>query len=79
MVSAVDDTGVTSTFLGLYKILSASFTISGGIVAEKNNDCLRCGKSFNNFLISLIKPMSSILSASSKTNISIELKLIKPC
>ena len=41
--------------------------ISGGIVAEKNSECFFCGSFVNNFRTSWIKPMSSILSASSST------------
>ena len=38
MISTVDETGVTETFSGLCKMVLASFTISGGMVAEKNSD-----------------------------------------
>ena len=38
---------------------------SNVIVAEKKRDCLLCGSIFIIFFISLIKPMSNILSASS--------------
>ena len=37
MVSAVDDTGVTSTFSGLCKMVLANLVISGGMVAEKKS------------------------------------------
>ena len=36
MTSTVEETGVTSTFTGFDKIVPASFSISVGIVAEKN-------------------------------------------
>ena len=36
MVSTVDETGVTSTFSGWVSMEFASFSISGGMVAEKN-------------------------------------------
>src|SRR5690606_40589197 len=71
MVSAVEETGVTSTFEGLNKMASASFMISGGMVAEKNRDWRFLGNAANNFLTSWINPMSNIRSASSKTKISI--------
>ena len=66
-VSAVVEAGVTSTFDGLTRIVPASFWISGGIVAEKNNECFFAGSLVSNFRTSWIKPMSSILSASSST------------
>ena len=51
----------------------AKLTISGGIVAEKKSDCLFLGSTANSFLTSCTNPMSSILSASSSTNISTSL------
>ncbi len=51
MISTVDETGVTDTELGLFKIALAKLTISEGIVAEKNRDCLFFGKTANSFLI----------------------------
>ena len=69
MISTVDETGVTETLAGLYKKEFANLVISGGMVAEKNKDCFFLGRMANNFLISLTKPISSIRSASSNTNI----------
>ena len=43
MLSTVDDTGVTATFSGFFRIVSASREISGGIVAEKNRVCRPAG------------------------------------
>ena len=69
MALTVDDSGVISTFTGFAKILLANFTISGGIVAEKNKDCLLAGNLAIILFTSFINPISSILSASSRTNI----------
>ncbi len=44
MISTVKDSGLTETFEGLNKMVFASLTISGGIVAEKNNDCRFLGR-----------------------------------
>ena len=71
MVSAVDDTGVTSTFSGLVNMVLASCWISFGIVAEKNSVCLFAGTLAMIFFTSCTKPMSSIRSASSSTSILI--------
>ena len=49
-----------------------------GIVAEKNKDCLFTGKILTTFSTSLIKPISSILSASSRTKYSILFNEQKP-
>lgn len=67
----MEETGVTVTFDGLWRILWESLTISGGIVAEKKSDCLFTGRTLRSFFTSWIKPISSIRSASSKTKISI--------
>ena len=75
MISTVDETGVTVTELGLFKITFAKLTISAGMVAEKKRDCLFFGKTANSFLISCTNPMSSIRSASSNTKNSTSLKL----
>ncbi len=40
MISTVEETGVTVTELGLFKIAFERVTISGGMVAEKKRDCL---------------------------------------
>ena len=58
---------------------SASFSISEGMVAEKNKVCRRAGISFNTFLISCMKPISSIRSASSNTKYSNPFNEIQPC
>ena len=59
-------------------ILRESSTISFGMVAEKKSDCLFGGSFAMIFLISCMKPMSNIWSASSKTTCSKSLKDIKP-
>ena len=43
MVSAVDETGVTSTLAGLCKMVPDNFAISVGIVAEKKRVCFFAG------------------------------------
>ena len=57
----------TSIKTGDFSKPSANFLISGEKVAEKSRFCLCFGKIDNIFLISWINPISSILSASSKT------------
>ena len=71
MVLAVEETGVTSTFIGLVKMLFANDEISFGIVALKNNVWRFVGSFAITFFTSCIKPISSIRSASSNTNILI--------
>jgi hypothetical protein len=73
-VSAVEETGVISILIGLFKILSANPDIIFGIVAEKNRVCLLLGSFVSTFLTSLINHISNILSASSNVNISTFLK-----
>jgi hypothetical protein len=75
-VSAVDETGVTSIFIGLINIESANHDISFGIVAEKKSVCLLIGSFVTTFLTSFINHISSILSASSNVKISTFLKSI---
>ena len=76
MMSTVGDSGVISTFEGFLKIVLASLTISGGIVAEKKSDCRFPGSTAINFFTSWMKPISSMRSASSRTNISMSLNKI---
>ena len=78
MVSTVEDAGVTSTFSGSVSIELAKVSISGGIVAEKKSVCRFAGRSFSMRLMSWIKPMSSIRSASSKTKKSRVLSEMNP-
>ena len=78
MISTVEETGVTVTFWGCTKIVLANCTISGGIVAEKNKDCLFFGSTASNFLTSCTNPISNIRSASSNTKISTSRILICP-
>ena len=70
MVSAVAETGATSTFTGLVSIEFANLLISSGKVAEKKSVCLFGGNNLMIFFTSCTKPISSILSASSKTKTS---------
>ena len=78
MISTVEETGVTVTELGLFKIALERVTISGGMVAEKKRDCLFLGKTAKSFLMSCTKPISNIRSASSKTKYSTSLMLRCP-
>jgi hypothetical protein len=78
-VSAVEDTGVISILIGLFKIESAKLAISFGIVAEKNKVCLLLGNFFNTFFTSLINHILSILSASSNVKISTFFKSTYHC
>ena len=55
-----------------------SFSISGGMVAEKNSVCRRGGSLAQIFSISGTKPMSSMRSASSMTRISTPLSRMRP-
>jgi len=52
MVSAVEDTGLTTTFSGLSNICRDKSKMFLGIVAEKNKDCLLCGNIAKIFLMS---------------------------
>ncbi len=61
----------TSIKPGLLSKPSASFLISSEKVAENNKFWRFCGNNFNIFLISRIKPISNMRSASSNTKISI--------
>src|ERR1700688_770390 len=67
MRSAVGAAGVTATRAGSRSIASASSAISFGIVAEKNSVCRLIGVLATIFRMSLMKPMSSMRSASSST------------
>ena len=60
----------TFTLAGSFKILCASFTILGGIVAENKRVCLFVGSLSTIRMMSWLKPMSSILSASSRIKYS---------
>ena len=51
-MSTVGEPGVIVTFFGLFKIVSASFTISGGIVAEKKRVWRLRGSAARTFLTS---------------------------
>ena len=53
--------------IGLLRYLEESFIILFGIVAENIKTCLLTGKNFIILLICTSKPISSILSVSSKT------------
>ncbi|MFY0574238.1 hypothetical protein ACN28S_07660 [Cystobacter fuscus] len=64
------DTGATSTRTGLTRMLLARPWISGGMVAEKNSVWRGRGSAAMTRLTSWMKPMSSIRSASSRTNTS---------
>ena len=57
--------GLIEISLGFIRKFSPMFRISLERVAEKNNVCLILGKSLLIFIISGIKPISSIRSASS--------------
>ena len=70
VVVAVDDGLATSMRSGFCKNRSASFWISGGMVAEKNSVWRVKGMSLAMRSISGMKPMSSMRSASSMTRIS---------
>ena len=61
--------GLIEISLGFIRKFSPMFRISLERVAEKNNVCLILGKSLLIFIISGIKPISSIRSASSITSI----------
>src|SRR6202022_3961651 len=67
MRSTVEATGVTATRAGPRSIASASSAMSFGIVAEKNSVCRLTGNFETIFRMSLMKPMSSMRSASSST------------
>jgi hypothetical protein len=69
-VAAVEDGGATSMRAGFCRNLSASFWISGGMVAEKNSVCRVNGMNLTIRSMSGMKPMSSIRSASSITRSS---------
>ncbi len=55
------------TSTGSCMMVLASCTIFSGIVAEKRMVCLSLGRAFSICRMSSLKPMSSILSASSRT------------
>ena len=76
MVSTTEEVGSTSTLTGLRRIERESTVMDVGMVAEKNSVCLSLGRSGSSRLISWIKPMSSILSASSSTKWRIACRLI---
>ena len=78
IVSAVEETGLTAIFWGFLKICRDNSTMFFGIVAEKKRDCLCLGSFAIIFLISWIKPISNIRSASSSTKYSISLSEINP-
>ncbi|OIQ66117.1 hypothetical protein GALL_523180 [mine drainage metagenome] len=67
MRSTVEATGVTATRAGSRSIASASSAISLGIVAEKNSVCRLIGSLATILRMSLMKPMSNMRSASSRT------------
>ena len=79
MISAVEETGVTSTRIGSRSIVPANFRISGAIVAEKNKFCRFSGKARISLLTSWMNPISSMRSASSRTKISTSRIEINPC
>ena len=70
IVFAVEFSALTETSTGRLTKPLANARISGENVAENNKFCLCFGNNANIFLISLIKPISNIRSASSSTNIS---------
>ena len=78
MASTVDAGGVTSMRTGSLRICFESAAISCGMVAEKRSVCRFEGRRAMTLRTSWIKPMSSIRSASSRTNVSVRLKSIKP-
>lgn len=78
MVFAVDETGATSIFMEFTRIEFASPRISFGIVAEKNKVCFLTGSFVSTFFTSFINHISSILSASSRINISTCLRFTNP-
>ena len=78
IVSAAEETALTATFSGFTKICLDRSKIFWGIVAEKNRDCLFLGSLAMIFLISWMNPISSILSASSKTKYFTALIEINP-
>ena len=58
---------LTFTFFGFFNNVSANLITESGIVAEKNKVCLFAGNILTTFWTSRMKPISSILSASSRT------------
>ena len=65
-------------FFGLFRYLSESRRISGGIVAENIDVILFAGTFSNTYSISSIKPMSNMTSASSNTTCLISSVRIEP-
>ena len=63
----LDRTYINSVENGKRNISIVNIEISFDIVAEKNNDCFCLGNLATILCISLTNPISSILSASSKT------------
>ena len=76
--STVELRGVTSIVCGPSSSLSASALISSGNVAENSRFCRFAGSSASTRLMSGRKPMSSMRSASSRTNVSTREKLTLP-
>ena len=79
IVSTTDAGGVTVTCTGSWSIELASVTMSEGIVAEKKSVCRSLGSSGSIRLMSWMKPMSSIRSASSSTKKRMSESETYPC
>ena len=79
ILSTVISFGLKSTIWASLRNEFAKFAIEVGIVALKSKFCLFLGSIFNIFLISLMNPMSSILSASSNIKNSTLLRWMCPC
>ena len=71
-MSTVDTPAAVATSTGFRVFSRASFSTSGGKVAEKSSVCRSSGVNERIFLTSSMKPISSISSASSSTTNSVQ-------
>ena len=76
--STVISLGLTSTMTALFRNEPASLAIDFGIVALNSRFCRLFGRSLRTFSMSRMNPISSILSASSRTKNSTLVMSTKP-